>query len=349
MNETNEHGTEHGTGDGTGHGAGQGTEQGAAAVTLHSFGPEQLTPEVAREVHALAGRAEAHDGVAPLSEQFLAGLSDARLGHSHVVALAGAEIVGTEIAGAAAVAGGEAEFFVAPAWRQRGVGAQIYKELVNQGVESFWAHGNLAGARALAAANSLEAGRRLLVMEVGGDDLRASAQVPYEKLSAEGYEVLNLADSVERWGKQFVESAWLEANNQAFSWHPEQGGWDIDRLHRGMEAAWFDPQDVLFLWRTDSETTDNIQPDLAGFHWTKWHAEETDEFGEVYVVGLADAFRGRGLGGPVLNIGLERLAEKAAQRVILYVEADNKAAVRVYEKYGFKTIEEHCVYLLKAR
>ena len=48
-------------------------------------------PELARRVEALAEQAERQDGMAPLSEQFLNGLSDSRLEHRHLVAWVGEE------------------------------------------------------------------------------------------------------------------------------------------------------------------------------------------------------------------------------------------------------------------
>ena len=62
--------------------------------------------------------------------------------------------------------------------------------------------------------------------------------------------------------------------------------------------------------------------------------------------GLASAFRGRGLGGPLLRLGLEHMVGKGADRVILYVEADNGPAVKVYEDLGFTVAEEHVVWTL---
>ena len=72
-------------------------------------------------------------------------------------------------------------------------------------------------------------------------------------------------------------------------------------------------------------------------------------FGEVYVVGLADAYRGRRLGGPLLNAGPQRMTEKGAERVILYVEADNVPAVKAYERLGFDIAENHVVYETQTR
>ncbi|MDK6410784.1 GNAT family N-acetyltransferase, partial [Escherichia coli] len=68
---------------------------------------------------------------------------------------------------------------------------------------------------------------------------------------------------------------------------------------------------------------------LAGFHWTK----RVDGVGEVYVIGLGDGYRGRGLGGPLLTAGLNAMAED--KRIILYVEGANEQAVAMYKKAGF--------------
>lgn len=282
--------------------------------------PELL--DAARALLLDAGRA---DGVDAFSEQFLLGLSDARLGHRHLLAFDGDRLLGLAACDAASC-----ELAVDPAARRQGVATALLAEL---GGKDVWAHGNLPAARSLASGLGRDMTRRLLVMAVEGEALREAAR--YEPRP--DVEALDLAESVERFGRDAVEEAWLAANNEAFSWHPEQGGWDRGRLARAQEAEWFAEEDVLFLWSAG-------EPVMAGFHWTKWHTEETPAFGEVYVVGLASAFRGRGLGDPLLRLGLEHMVAKGAQRVILYVEAENAPAVRVYENLGFHVAEEHAVW-----
>ncbi|WP_411707522.1 mycothiol synthase [Corynebacterium sp. LaCa117] len=286
------------------------------------------SPELASRLEELAEQAERVDGMAPLSEQFLNGLTDSRLQHRHLVAW-----VDKKPCGVAGLDGSTAELFIAPDFRGQGYGALLYDAAAETPNLQAWAHGNLPAAQALAHSRSLQVTRKLVVMGIGGEELAAVARPEDVPLTA-----LNYSESVAKWRQEFVEEQWLKANNEAFSWHPEQGGWDIDRLHRGMEADWFDPADVLFLWDTTGESV------LAGFHWTKWHAEETPGFGEVYVVGLASDYRGKKLGGPLLQIGLRRMVEKGAQRVILYVEADNEPALKAYERLGFKVDEEHVVW-----
>ena len=293
-------------------------------------------PELAAAVEAAAQQAGKHDGIVPFSEQFLLGLRDKRLNHQHwIIESDGA------VEAIAASDGASAELFVAPELRQQGRGTALLEAVSPTPV---WAHGNFDGAQALAKKHSMEISRHLLVMAIEGDALKQAAQVPKTDTLVANYE-----DSVAKFGKEHVEKQWLKANNEAFSWHPEQGGWDIERLHRGMEADWFDEKDVIFFWGTANESTGESQPEMAGFHWTKWHNEVDPGFGEVYVVGLADAFRGQRLGGPLLNAGLARMVEKGAERVILYVEADNEPAVKAYERLGFGIAENHVVYETKSR
>jgi len=295
----------------------------------HSIEQVQLPadPPRARLVAALAEKAACEDKIAPFSEEFLRGLKDARLGHQHFLV----ELEST-VVGCGAMQGDSAEMFIAPEYRGKGLGSALYAALVaaNPAVQ-VWAHGNLAPAQAIAAAQRLKVVRRLLVMAVSGEALVAAAQAESSPLP-----VANLRESTEKWGRKVVEEQWLKANNEAFAWHPEQGGWDLERLHRAMEAQWFDPEDVLFIW--------DEGPQLAGFHWTKWHTETTPPFGEVYVIGLADSYRGKRLGGPLLTLGLRHLVDKGAYKVILYVEADNAPALKVYERLGFEIAEQHCVW-----
>ena len=122
------------------------------------------------------------------------------------------------------------------------------------------------------------------------------------------------------------EAAWLEVNNRAFHWHPEQGGWDLETLLNREAQPWFDPSGFL-LHERDGK--------LAAFCWTKVHTHHDPPLGEVYVVAVDPGFRGLGLGRAMVLAGLEHLAGAGLTTAMLYVDADNAGARRLYEELGF--------------
>lgn len=278
---------------------------------------------------ALVKSAQEADGVAPLAEHLVAGLEKPELGHRHIVVH---DHTG-QLSGVGAYHGGTAEFVVAPEQRNKGIGRALARKLLDAGLTDFWSHGYLPAAQRLAATLDLTVSRELLVMAVRSKDLSLGAGVV-----AEGYRVINLVEARELCPD--IDAQWLRINNEAFWWHPEQGGWDAERLARAQQTSWFDPEGVLFLITADPEN-----PEVAGFHWTKKHGDlAKGADGEVYVVGLADSFRGKKLGGPLVAAGLQHLVREGAQRIILYVEADNKPALEAYNRLGFRTFERHVVF-----
>jgi mycothiol synthase len=119
------------------------------------------------------------------------------------------------------------------------------------------------------------------------------------------------------------EGAWLAVNSRAFATHPEQGGMtEADLLAREAEP-WFDPAGFLLAERDGR---------VLGFHWTKIHA---DGMGEVYVLGVDPDAQGLRLGPALLGLGLRSLAERGCAEVLLYVDADNTTALRLYSRLGF--------------
>jgi mycothiol synthase len=122
------------------------------------------------------------------------------------------------------------------------------------------------------------------------------------------------------------EATWVHVNNRAFAWHPEQGGWTVDALRRREAEPWFDPAGFLM---------HEIDGTLAGFCWTKVHQEPVP-MGEIYVIAVDPDYAGRGLGRALTVAGLASLSERGMSLGMLFVDADNTGAVRLYEKLGFR-------------
>ncbi len=124
------------------------------------------------------------------------------------------------------------------------------------------------------------------------------------------------------------EDAWLAVNAAAFSAHAEQGGWTRRDLTARETEDWFDPAGFLLADRDGQ---------LLGYHWTKVHRDRKGHaVGEVYVLGIAPWAQGMHLGRALLAAGLRYLADRGCVEVLLYVDDDNQAALRLYDSIGFR-------------
>ncbi len=132
------------------------------------------------------------------------------------------------------------------------------------------------------------------------------------------------------------EAAWVATNNRAFAGHPDQGQESVATLHRAMAEPWFAADDLLLL---DGDPPVDAGGRLDGSCWVKVHAATADApaAGEIYVVGVDPDAGGRGLGRALVTAGLEHMASQGLTRALLYVDADNAPARRLYDRLGFTT------------
>ena len=110
---------------------------------------------------------------------------------------------------------------------------------------------------------------------------------------------------------------------RAYAGTPE-GDWTLASFARRLAYPWFRSEDLLVFVNQD-ET-------VAGVHWMK----QRDRFtGEVYNLAVDPSFAGSGVGTLLLHAGMQQLAGRGLTQMVLWVDAANAPAMRVYEKAGF--------------
>ncbi|MEZ5115995.1 MAG: mycothiol synthase [Candidatus Nanopelagicales bacterium] len=311
----------------------------------------RLDPVEVDRVALLIERVTEADGVRPLSEHVMLHLRyggdyDVR----HVLVWAD-EPTGEELAGYGhldvtdPVEGPSAELAVSPRYRRRHVGRRIVETLLGEtsdGAMRLWAHGEQAASGRLARAMGFQRTRVLWQM-------RRSLYAPLPRpalppgVSLRTFEV----------GRD--EAEWVRLNARAFVELPDQGGWTEQDLCRRMQEPWFDPHGFLVAERDGR---------MVGFHWTKVHGGEVhvhgdggaddpphvhlehghEPIGEVYVVGVDPDEQGHGLGRALTVAGLQHLRGIGLPAAMLYVDATNIPAIRVYEGLGFTRWDTDVLY-----
>lgn len=275
-----------------------------------------MTPEETRQVLNTAARAEIADGTAALDEATLLELRNRPEGVRGWV----------EPEGFALLIEDQVHLCVDPDLREKGVGGGLLKTLLTDVFPprplEAWSHADHPAARRLAARHGFAAVRELWVM-------RRPATLELEPMDAAGSGV---PDGVEIRGFRPEDTAELLAlNAAAFASHPEQGEMDEEGFAERCSESWFRAEGLLVA--VDHRPGSPTEGRMLGFHWTKVHDRDT---GEVYVVAISPESQGLGLGRLLTLAGLHHLHARGVREVILYVESDNAAAIRVYrDKLGF--------------
>ena len=296
---------------------------------------DRLSPSDVEAVRELVERVTTADGVGPLSEHVLLHLpGGGDVGVHHVLVRDGERLVGyAHLDVTDRVAGSSAELAVDPGARGHGHGRRLAEALVDRtpdGRLRLWAHGDSRAAAALADRLGFARTRVLLQMRRSLDGPLPEVHLP-DGVQVRTFEV----------GRD--EDAWLEVNARAFADHPEQGRWTRKELDLRLGEPWFDPEGFFLAERAGEQG----RPRLVGFHWTKVHGGRRrgdgehghvhEPVGEVYVVGVDPAAQGRGLGRTLTLVGLHHLHSRRLREALLYVDESNTAAVRTYERLGFRT------------
>lgn len=297
------------------------------ARTLRTSTLDRLSGVEADAVRRLVADAAVVDGGSALNEAALLALEHPG-DVQHVLALPadGADLAsGDTLRGYAQLERGlrssTGQLVVRPDQRRAGVGASLLSQLLVLAPSRLqvWAVGDTAAAQVLARRVGLVPARELLVMTRPLDATLREPRLPGDV-------------TVRTFVPGQDDAAWLAVNARAFAAHPEQGGITADDLAQRMAEEWFDRCGFFLAERAGA---------LVGFHWTKQHA---GTLGEVYVLGVDPGAGGQGLGGALLDTGLQHLRAVGDTEVELYVEADHAGAVALYRGRGFGTASRDVMY-----
>lgn len=304
-------------------------------------------PEILREIHVVVDAAEDADGNPPFSEQTLVELKSTVAGPHSVLTLLtyapedASPTAGEDLAGVAVVvlngSEGVLEIVVHPSYRNDGVGAMLADKLVEvrglQGIKA-WSHGDHEAAADLAASYGYRAIRDLWRMRLVRQAPQSGEPAAQEAASSEMPDGVSLRTFIP--GQD--EEAWLAANAAAFAHHPEQGAMTLADLQARMAEPWFDPSGFFLAVNGANQ--------ILGFHWTKVHLVRhgQEAMGEVYVVGVTPGAQGMGLGRILTKAGIDHLQKAGLRAIMLYVDADNEAAVSLYRKLGFTKWDSDVMY-----
>lgn len=282
----------------------------------------QLTPAHLDRLHGLVGAATRADNHEPIGEHKFLRLQRGDDASSAALASEGGELTGYAhivTYGAGDERRASCEFVVHPSHRRRGLGRALLSRAIDSAREQHaqridvWAYNDTHASQRMAVGLGFVVARRLLHLHRHMRGVIAAGAVPGACLRA-------MRPGVD-------DETLLALNNRIFAGHPENGAWTLGDLRGRMAQDWFDPDDVLLL---------EMDGALAGFCWLKVE-DRLDEgrVGEVYVIGTAPEYRGRGLGRFLLAQGLQHLRTRRADVAAIYVDESNEEAVALYETSGF--------------
>ena len=291
----------------------------------------------------LINRTTNHDGTPPIAEHVLLHL---RYGgdkaDSHLLVEKDNQVIGyAHLDQTDLVAGPSVELVVDPTHRGQGIRQQLLGAAIKICGENLrlWVHGEQEAAHNLASSFNFKKIRTVLQMSKSLSDIQ---QLPAIDKEIKIRSFLPGIDSNE----------WLELNNKVFKDHPEQGGWQLSDLNHRLSEEWFDEKGFFIVEKNEK---------VIGSTWTKVHGEHSHHYdseenshahpaiGEIYITAVDPAYAGLGIGKALTITALNYLKHQGLTDAMLYVDFDNKAALRLYISLGFNTISSDNLYRSKSK
>lgn len=137
------------------------------------------------------------------------------------------------------------------------------------------------------------------------------------------------------------EDGWLAVHNVAFADHPDASDWTPTDFAWRTAEPWFDADGFRLAVDGDGQ--------ILGSCWMKLHRHDdpahdlTDHVSklvaEIYMLSVAPRGRGTGVAQAVAADGLAWGAAQGATRAMLYVDGENAPALRLYERFGFRSTQ----------
>ncbi len=292
---------------------------------------EHLDSNAQLEVLALIAKASDYDGVPPVSEHVLlhlrhGGDKDDR----HIIATTEKDdrssIIGyahldlTDL-----VEGPSAELVIHPDHRNKGLGSDLLAEVTRLAGPRLrlWSHGDLPCAQSITRRARFTRVRTVVQM-------RRSLNDPIPEIDS-SFSIRNFLSGIDN-------EEWILLNNRTFTGHPEQGSWTVRDLEIRMKEPWFNEKGFLLA---------TVNSAIVAFCWTKIHgghshhhvdgdeAHDHDLIGEIYIMGVDPLYSGKGFGKAITIAGLKHMRYQGIFSAMLYVDALNESAIKLYKELGF--------------
>ena len=286
----------------------------------------------------LINRTTHHDGTPPIAEHILLHL---RYGgdkaDSHLLVEKDNQVIGyAHLDQTDLVAGPSVELVVGPNHRGQGIGQQLLGAAIKICGENLrlWVHGEQEAAHNLASSFNFEKIRTVLQM--------SKLLIDIQPLPIIGKEIV-----IRSFLPGIDSKEWLELNNKVFKDHPEQGGWQISDLNHRLSEEWFDEKG-FFIAEKNKQVIASTWTKVHGEHSHHHDSEENSHahpaIGEIYITAVDPAYTGLGIGKALTITALNYLKNQKLSDAMLYVDAENLAAITLYKSLGFTQSSRDILY-----